>query len=46
MSFVELIQGLLVGGGAVYIASIAWLLRGFARLEVEGDDGVSPTSSS
>lgn len=45
MSFVELIQGLLVGGGAVYIASIAWLLRGLYRLEVEGDDGVSPSLS-
>ena len=45
MSFVELIQGLLVGGGAVYIASIAWLLRGLYRPEVEGDDGVSPSLS-
>ena len=34
-AFVELIQGLVVVGGAVYIASIAWLLRGLYRLVVE-----------
>ena len=43
MLFVELIQGLVVVGGAVYIASIAWLLRGLYRLVAERSETALPS---
>ena len=43
MLLIELIQGLVVVGGAVYIASIAWLLRGLYRPVSERSETTSPS---
>jgi len=43
MLFVELIQGLVVIGGVVYIVSIAWLLRGLYRPLGERSETTSPS---
>ena len=43
MPLIELIQGLVVVGGALYIASIAWLLRGLYRPVVERSETALPS---
>ena len=43
MLFVDFIQGLVVVGGAVYITSIAWLLRGLYRPMVKRNETALPS---